>query len=223
MAIISDKFSYLYLVAPGAASTTVSSYLNKHCDGSWLPKKDVLNGDGHYLVRKKHTTIPELIEGQLLTSEVLDTLFKFTTVRNPFDRVFSQWHRSRVKWSKELEDSESWIYKAPGKAKSIQDTLEYDFSDWVKLRFGKFYKQGVKKHLYADYIDGVDCVIKSENLDVELKGFLEKIGVDSSIEIASKNITPKKDKPYWQYYSREARDIVTSIFEPDIIKFGYSF
>lgn len=224
MAIISHKFNYLYLAAPATGSSTVCNYLLEHCDGSWIPESTILDHHGYCKLGRKHTTIPELIEAQLLTSEALESLFKFTTIRNPFDHLFAEWYRSRVKWSKQLENPDNWIHKSPGKAEKIQKTLNHDFSDWIKLRFGQDYKQGVKKHLHKSYKEGVDYVIKSENLDSDLKNVLKNLGVDTRAEIAAKNITPKKDKkPYWQYYDKEAREIVTSVLEPDLIKFGYTF
>jgi hypothetical protein len=55
MVVISDRFKYLYVAAPGAASTTTSDYLVNHCEGYWLPDEDMLDEKGNRILVQKKT------------------------------------------------------------------------------------------------------------------------------------------------------------------------
>jgi hypothetical protein len=144
-------------------------------------------------------------------------------VRNPFEKIFSEWYRSRFKWLRVMRDPNSWIYKYPDKVNSVIEAVENNFSDWVELRYGKKYDRGEKLNFFARYIEGVDYVVKIEELESELRYVLEKLGIDVDIEIVAKNVTLGDKEVYWQHYNRKARDIVSTVFEPDLNRFSYTF
>lgn len=223
MAIISTTFNYLYLLAPGAASTTISRYLLEFCDGRWLPNEDILDENGFFLVQKSHSTVEQLLQNQLLPEEELGKLLKFTAVRNPFDEMVSEWHRSRTAWLDELRNPNSWVFKAEGKLDQIIFAAKYDFPDWIEIILGKSYERGFKTHLYKDYIQNADYIIRIESLEDDLKVLFHKLGIAYPNQLESKNVNLSKTQPYWQYYNRRAREIVSQVFEPDLVKFGYIF
>lgn len=223
MAIISKELGYLYLPAPGAASTTISEYLLKNCKGQWIPENDILDERNCFLVQKKHSTISELLAFKVLDQETLDSLYKFTSTRNPFAHFVAEWKRSRISWISELRNPNSWVFKSPGKLDEIIFAAKHDFSEWIEILFGNRYEAGEKLHLYGDYLKGVDYVIKSENLEQGLQIVLQSINMNTDKKITSFNINAENNLPYWQYYTCRAREIIYSIFEPDFQNFGYIF
>jgi len=94
--MISRQFNYLFLLSPRTGSTATASALGQHLYGEWIPGQDVLDDNGMIIVQRKHCTLNELLEHKYLNQKEAKTLFKFTTVRNPFDSAVSSWVKKRT-------------------------------------------------------------------------------------------------------------------------------
>lgn len=130
-------------------------------------------------------------------------VYKFTIVRNPWDRVVSAYFYFRR-------------YKAYSK--------DYPFDQYVKdLR-----EKGVghNKHFYLQYdkafFDGkqfVDFIGRIENIEEDWKEIAANIRCPKSLPHKNKS----KHKHYSEYYTSETADIVYGLYKKDIETFNYRF
>lgn len=160
--------------------------------------------------KKQHYTAKETIE--IIGSERWDRAFKFTIVRNPWDKVWSHYnYRVRI--------NETGLRDA-GLA----------FNDWVAKTYGepkdkRFYDQ---PKMFAPQVDWlldqagnneIDFVGRFENLNEDFRKIAEIIGVNSELPHLNKSTREK----YQQHYSDQSKEIIRVWFAKDIEAFGYSF
>ena len=128
-----------------------------------------------------------------------DDYFKFTVVRNPFDRVVSYYYGG-----------------------AIQKGL--NFKDWVVDRYlNENYKDYIR--MYSDYThwfdkDEMNCVLKFENLDQDFIKLKETL--DLNCELGKANVN-KSRTHYRDYYDNKTKDIIENHFEKELNTFQYKF
>ena len=128
-----------------------------------------------------------------------DDYFKFTVVRNPFDRVVSYYYGG-----------------------AIQKGL--NFKDWVVDRYlNENYKDYIR--MYSDYThwfdkDEINCVLKFENLDQDFIKLKETL--DLNCELGKANVN-KSRTHYRDYYDNKTKDIIENHFEKELNTFQYKF
>ena len=127
-----------------------------------------------------------------------DDYFKFSFVRNPFDRVVSLYHM----------DFYSNIGHRSGK--SISYFLK-------KLIVPPWENQDLQCSAYLD--SEVDYIGRFENLKQDVGFVFDKLGVNSPLE--KRNYT--KHRHYSTYYTKEDIRNVQKLFEQDIQTFHYEF
>ena len=132
-----------------------------------------------------------------------DTCFKFTVVRNPWERLVSH-------------------YVTTEYAKHATDPEPIAFEKWV-LNGEKGIFSGKKSML--DFItdnDGrqlVDYVARYESLEQDLEVISDQIG----IEIDIPNLNPSARNHYKSYYTEDSLKVVSDIVQKDALRFDYVF
>ncbi|NVM35927.1 MAG: sulfotransferase family 2 domain-containing protein [Candidatus Lokiarchaeota archaeon] len=150
--------------------------------------------------------------------------FKYTIVRNPWDRMVSVFHYYKHNWKKEGH-------------KHISDKLPKDFKTYVL----NYCKKGVDGPISEafDYPeinqinwitdeDGkllVDYIIRFENLEQDTKEMFKKIGFANyeniSIPLIRKSNNRLED--YREHYDEETKEIIKDFCDADINYFKYEF
>jgi len=130
-----------------------------------------------------------------------DRYFKFTIIRNPYDRLVSAWlWRCNVVKDHDCSLKE-FISKIPDGWGSIPrltlDHLSFDAS--------------VKR---------LDFIARFETLQDDVRTICNRVGFDAS-EFPHTNKT--MCQPYWEYYDDEALALATQRFGDEIEYFGYKF
>jgi len=130
--------------------------------------------------------------------DVWNDYFKFTFVRNPFEKIVSQYHFNRHKWG---------------------------FKDFTFKEYVKKWSIGAKISKYPQlnlfYIDEkLDFIGRFENLQQDFNIICDKIGILQQ-ELPHENAT--KHKHYTEYYDDETRAIIAEKYAKDIEYFGYEF
>ena len=141
--------------------------------------------------------------------ELSDENFVFSIVRNPYDKMVSNYHYS-------------------GRGQGIWGT-RYSFAEFCEAVVTREMPENWRHHTQMptrDYItfDGelvTDYVIRFENLEQGFRDVLERIGL-GALPLPHLNRS-RRDTHYRDSYCERSRAIVEQIFEPDLEHFGYSF
>lgn len=226
MAILCRKYGLLFIMTPRTACTAVGELLLAHYGGEYLPAEDILDTDGRIRIQQKHSTLSELLENTLLTREEADSYLKFATVRNPFDSLVSLYVKQRSKYQPLLDDPNSWVNRSPAYARNMGYAVSHSFTKWL---FRKCRKQlikrllGVPPSMFCDYTQGVDVVIRYENLAEELRAVFTRAGMPANAPIPTVNRTDERTaKNFRSYYSGAAGLAVRLAFSDDLKRYGYT-
>jgi hypothetical protein len=158
---------------------------------------------------KDHLTAKEVIAriGESKWNEA----YKFTLVRNPWDKVVSLYEYRRKKDRTEIA------------ARGIS------FSDWVKMTYGEdrnYDYYNVKSFQpQVDWLKdnegkiSIDFVGKFESINEDFNHIKSVIGLDTELPY----LNASKRFGYQAYYDNETRDIVARWFHEDIDLFAYEF
>ena len=159
---------------------------------------------------KHHQTAREVIAG--IGRENWDKAYKFTLVRNPWDRAVSLYEYRRKKNKTDLA------------SRGIA------FSDWVKKTFGPdkdtFYYNNAKS--FQPQVEwlrddegkiSIDFIGKFESINEDFEKIRRTIGLDAELP----HLNASRRASYQSYYDDETRETVATWFREDIEFFGYRF
>ncbi|MGH2725445.1 MAG: sulfotransferase family 2 domain-containing protein [Actinomycetota bacterium] len=232
MALISDRYRFLFIMAPRTGCTAIAyNVLVPKLGAVRVPWKDVHDGDGNIVVDSKHGTLQELLDYGFLLPEKAETLFKFCSVRNPFDSLVSLYTKHRTIYSDLANDPKSFLNRKPNVRNDQRRAATMSFSEWVVDRYTRrgSWKRGFRRrlgrpqHMYGRYIEGMDHIMRFERMQEDLDEVLSKVGAPSGFDIENLNPTPDRSRDYRSYYTDEARAAVEHVFRPDLERFGYRF
>jgi len=127
---------------------------------------------------------------------------KFSIVRNPWDRVVSDFFYCKKEnyVQKELTFREEVIYN-----KDNLERWKQPCYDWLTLN-GKM---------------AVENILRFENLNDDFQKMCSQLNLPTTIKLPHLNKT--KHKHYTEYYDDETREIVAEKYAKDIEYFGYKF
>jgi len=143
--------------------------------------------------------------------------FKFTFVRNPWDRLVSAYHF--LKGGGYGERDRQWFER--------ELSAYGDFDDFV-CKWLRPENMGKHVHFWpqSDFLVDrnhsgvkVDYVAFYENIDEDFRFIARRIGVEK--ELRKQNTSSHKS--YMDYYRDETREIVRNLYLADIERFGYDF
>lgn len=160
------------------------------------------------------------IKDHLMATEVIARIgidkwneaYKFTVVRNPWDKVVSHYEYRRKKNKTQIA------------------SRNIPFSDWVKMTYGEnkdtfYYNNPRSFQPQLDWLKddegnlAMDYVIKFETINQGFDHVKHVIGLDTSLP----HLNASNRASYHSYYDDDTRDIVAKWFRADIDEFGYRF
>jgi chondroitin 4-sulfotransferase 11 len=173
-----------------------------------------------------HHTIMHYIELCRAKGRDPSEYFKFTFVRNPWDKIVSFYHyHKRRKW-----ELFPWTEaNAPEFNAFIQKIF---VEDGGALAYEVFRGRGgesthrLRLSNSLDWVSGpdgkvlVDFIGRVENLQADFDQACDRIGVRRR-DLG--HVNRSTHKPYWEYYNEESRRIVAERFSKDLDYFGYRF
>lgn len=157
----------------------------------------------------------------LIEPDAFDSYFKFSFVRNPWDRLLSQYT-----FRKQLLDKDFCPV----------DKYSLPFGDWINYVCSSEFDESRTSHGLSviDYHLGdqlnwltdsegnllVEFIGRFENLQEDFNSVCDKIGTRHK-KLRHKN--KSKHKPYWEYYDDATKELVAEKCKKDIEYFGYEF
>ena len=118
------------------------------------------------------------------------------------------------------------MHRYDGYAQDIEYCRTHDFNQWIKARYASGlldrWRHRGQRRLYGPWANGVDFVMRHENLQTDFDEAMRRAGVGLDVEIPLVNVTDRA-RDYRQYYSRASRRVVEYAFEEELTRFGYRF
>ena len=122
--------------------------------------------------------------------------FKFTFVRNPWDRIVSIYHHRKQNRRIVNEDFKNWVY-------TIDQFSSFNQLWWIK------YKNKIE----------MDFIGRFENLEVDFKKICNEIGADLQLP----HVNSSKHTHYSNYYDIDSKKFVAKVCQEEIEVFKYKF
>jgi len=209
--VISHRHNFLYFVIPKCASATVRRSISPFADIGW----PVANFE-------QHMTINRFLQTE--HAGLIDRYFKFTFVRNPYDRIYSGYLQDRFA----SENYPRWI----NAKKPIFDRIGDDFSlylndyaltmdiagNWEWICFCP-----MSEFAFLKDRNILDFVGKAEALESDIQALAVHLGID--IEKApDENVRTTICMPepkYLKMYDRRSVANVNRVYADDFKHFGY--
>jgi hypothetical protein len=194
--MINHKYKFLFIHIPKTSGRSTELCLNRRCGKDDTGTR--LNGPLQ-LLRNPHKTLDDYYK--IYSKQELKSYFKFTIVRNPFDRIVSEYFYSRKRRLTQSRDFKTFVVNGE------IDTQSYPNHNIPQIDFFVDKKR-------------IDYIAKFENLQEDFKTICDKIKIPHQ-ELPHHNNT--KHKHYTEYYDDETRQIVAEKYAKDIEYFNYEF
>lgn len=174
--------------------------------------------------RFKHASLKDHIEELKNKNVDLDGFFKFSIIRNPWERAVSFYnhykHRAyEALHANETKDEDLPIY--------IKDSRSMPFKDFIfkysKHNFNSDFS--TKPFMFFEDEFYLDYVIRLEHLQEDLITLKDKLQIQTEVSIPHRNNADEflKRKHYTEYYDTETKELIEKRFEWDIKTFNYKF
>lgn len=200
--MISLQKRFLFVHIPKTAGNSIQSVLRDYSEDELVALRKEQDGIERFGLRnpnykvKKHSTLSEYYDA--LGDEQFRKLYKFTCIRNPWDRMVSYYFTP-------TQNPETWNRKkfreTISKAVSVPDYLRLDSHE-------------------ADPFANVNCIMRFENLADDFRAVCAGIGI-SPPALPQYNRSTREH--YSKYYDDELRELVRTRFAAEIERFGYTF
>jgi len=201
--MISLKNNFLFIHIPKTAGNSIQSILRNYSEDRIVCSAPFQDGFERFGVTSerygtcKHSTLNDY--RKVLEGDVFRGLFKFTTIRNPWDRMISCYfspHRGGIAWDRDR-------FKAL--LSEIPPATAY-LSMAGRVEPCPFYN--------------VDYFIRFENLENDFRKVCNLIGIPwEPLPIRNKS----ESQNYLSYYDGELVELVQKMFSDEIEFFGYEF
>jgi hypothetical protein len=205
--IVSHKYKLIFIAIPKTATHAIRFGLRPHMDVDDLEQvglfvKKRMPFDAFSDIEHGHIKCREAAP---VLGDIWNSYFKFTIVRNPFDRFISYCAFMNINNPKFEENPEPYLYNALLNKKTHKHVLFHPQSDFVCDQQGS---------LMIDYAG------KYETLQESFDYVCQQTGVPSSV---LQVINTSKREAYQKYYNEELQEMVKKHYHQDLTNFSYSF
>jgi hypothetical protein len=200
--MISLQQRFLFVHIPKTAGNSIQSALRDYSEDQLVALRKEQDGIERFGLRnpkykiKKHSTLVEYRAA--LGNEQFCSLYKFTCVRNPWDRMVSYYFTPTQ--NPEIWDRKRFLAMI-SKAVSV--------ADYLRLNKGE-----------EDPFGNVDYIMRFENLADDFRTVCGTLGI-SPATLPQYNRSNREH--YSNYYDDELRELVRKRFAAEIERFGYTF
>jgi hypothetical protein len=199
--MISFQKRFLFVHIPKTAGNSIQTILRHYSEDEIVALRADQDGIERFGIRnpnykiKKHSTLAEY-RAALGETRFRD-LYKFTCVRNPWDRMVSYYFGTTLVQAWDRKEFKQLILKA------------VSVTDYLRLDKGE-----------SDPFGNVDYVMRFENLADDFRTVSAKLGIPAA-PLPQYNRSNREH--YSKYYDEELRELIRKRFTPEIERFGYAF
>ena len=196
---------------------TLESFYKYKCIFVHIPKCAGISVANTLFGNKAYGHLPIIGYQKIFTTQEFENFFKFTFVRNPWDRLVSAYHFLKNGGFDEID--RAWSKENLSKFDSFEefvcDWISNDGNIWTYNHFIPQY------HFILDANGDslMDCIGDIENLEEDFKDISKILGINSTLQ----HLNVSKRGSYRKYYTPTSRKIVEEIYKHDIALFDYKF
>ncbi|WP_157966305.1 sulfotransferase family 2 domain-containing protein [Oceanibium sediminis] len=221
MVLVSHRHKFIYLKTKKTASTSVEAFFEPYCLDEPLAEvaeyRDEHIGTAGIVGARRgrakraeatwHAHMSAWDAFRALGPRRWFSYFKFTTIRNPFEKAVSEFH---------------YVHrKDTGLLSSPLDTRRAAFETWLRTK-----RPLTDRYIYA--IAGkpvVQDVIRFERLSADIARVAKHLhlGAEGRAVPRFKSGGNSPKEPYQAYYSDATRALVAKAYAPEIARYGYRF
>jgi chondroitin 4-sulfotransferase 11 len=203
--MVFPQYHCIYVHIPKTAGQSINSLLSPGIP-NLTAFPTVVNDTGP---RRAHLTAREMKEHD--PSEWWDTFFKFTVVRNPWDRALSEynWRRMRKGARVTFESFEDFL-------RAALKGWEFELDDARHLMLQKDFILSDTQECLVDFVG------RYETLQADLESVAGRVGLTID-DFPVKNRSRSPLESISNQYTRETRHLVETLWGADIEFFGYEF
>lgn len=235
MAVLSEKHSFIFFQNPRTGSTMMEKVLTEELGGRLFPEPQ----DWSEKMAFKHLTYHELVSKGFMDEHRLASFYKFTTVRNPYVKVVSDWlggkkfyqeHRgeqTRIENILANESNSLEIYLKTILLPGLPADIRLKFAHLLPVPFFVFAAFGyrlfrlLKKEKFIT--SKMDTILLTENLEEGFKQLLRRLSISHDLRLPVVNKTDSIKRPYSDYHTQWTRRLTRIMYGDIIRKFNYSF
>jgi hypothetical protein len=207
--LISDSHQFIFVQMRKAASSSIQSQLSPYVlprpVGRWahLKSRARLEWDYRKYVFRTHDDI--LAARRRMPAEKFQAYFKFAFVRNPWERLVSEYE---------------YIRSRPDHGRHRRVMRLGSFEAFVRMQIPR--RDAYQLHMLRDREGAllVDYVGKVETLDQDWRYVCDRLGIPHS-ELPRRNMT--RHRPYRDYFDASLGELVARHWGPEIRLFDYAF
>ncbi len=231
--LISYKKNFIFTKTAKTAGTSVESYFEQHCmlEGEWKKthfRDEYISEAGiiGYRGYNRNDSIwynhmPAKKIRDRVGQDIWDKFFKFTVVRNPFDKLISGFYMfENTEYKQQLNASSGRPLNRTNTIDQIQGSTEIErFRFWVQ-------DGGISIDRDKYMIDGEECIdyfIRFEDLHNGIKHVCNRLSIPygpSCVPEFKKGYRHHRI-PIRDYYDHETKQIVEKKYAWELERFGY--
>lgn len=214
--MISHEHNCIFIHIPKTAGTSISNFYFPAIALDWKkPNYDLLYGwCPKRKIHLQHATSKQLLELDLIKPEIWKSYFKFTFIRNPYDRAYSDYFW--IMRDRHIKGSfADYINKKGEFDKILNDNSEMTYrGDHLIPQTNFFSFEGIYK---------MDFVGRFEQLDEAVFNINKKLDIDKVFNVHIQKGEYKRKKHYSHFYNKENKALVEQFFQQDIEILNYKF
>lgn len=240
--LISHRKKFIFTKTKKTASTSVESYFEKYCmpKGEWTfshAREEYVGKEGviGYRGRNRrnqiwHNHMSAVKIRDKIGTYIWNNYFKFTVVRNPFDKLVSGFYMQEIRIRNYTIAQKLGIMarKLSGKAHSrdyiVGDSQIERFRSWIR-NGGAAGGAMLDRNKYL--INGDICIdffIRYEDLENGIKHVCDKLGIAFEPENIPRLKSGMRNNQFSlsEFYDSETINIVNQLYEFELNYFGYT-
>ncbi|ETN95796.1 sulfotransferase family 2 domain-containing protein [Zhouia amylolytica] len=212
--MICHKSKVIYIHIPKCAGSSIENYFGVHPFDWKTPNYETLTGwCPKRKIHLQHATAKQLLELELVDEKIWNSYYKFTVVRNPWERILSAYF-----WFNGNKVIKSSFRNFLNKEGLYKKTLT-DFS--VKEYRGDHLLSQYEFITINDQIM-VDKIIPFENLKIDFFELVKNLGL-TSFELPHRKERKKAVSHYSHFFNGEDIELIKDKYSLDIQMLKYKY
>lgn len=216
---ISHSHRTIFVHIPKTAGTSVEAVLGMHGDKTEIGVVPYFNQEldyEHLYGRQMQHMTAHDIRNALPDKTAFDSYFKFTIVRNPWDRLVSSLAWTDQKWAKGVELT---VAEFDAQVRRLHAMFMAAAAAPSPAALPQFLYPQVLFIVDSNSRSLVDYVARYENLQADWDVICAKLGV--SVQLPRRMKSHHRD--YRDYYTAETQKLVGDMYAVDVRAFQYEF